>query len=325
MSNSTKTNRSMIGRVRDYLHETQFAKRYGVMLFLLLLIAVSACFTPNFLSADTVKNTLRQSFPVVLAALGMTFVISSGGIDISVGATMALAAAVTAVLCEMGTPAAIAIGCGIVAAALCGAFSGALISRFKIQPIIVTLAVMFVGRAIAQMISGNNPVDLPKSPFESIGQGRPFGIPIQIIVIILTVGIMYFISRKTTFARRVEAVGDNPAAARLVGINIFTTTVAVYALCAALCSIAGIMEASLYGNVDPSKLGLQVELDAIAAVAIGGTALSGGRAHILGTTLGAIIIQLTAVIVGMNDFSHHYALIIKAAILILAVRAQRET
>jgi len=237
---------------------------------------------------------------------------------------MALSAVVTAALCAAGMTPLLAICCGLLAAGICGAFSGALIARFRIQPIIITLVVMFVARACAQMIAGETPVNLPAIPFKQIGLFKFAGIPIQVIIIAIAVGIKVFITRKTAFARRVEAIGDNRTAARLVGINIFTTTVVVYALCGLLCGIAGNLESAKLLSADPSKLGRLIELDAIAAVAIGGTSFSGGRARILGTVLGAIVIQLVTIIVTMNDISFEYSLLFKAVILVLAVWAQRE-
>jgi ribose transport system permease protein len=138
------------------------------------------------------------------------------------------------------------------------------------------------------------------------------------------VAAMLFIAKKTVFARRVEAIGENRRAARLVGINIFRVTVGVYVLCAVLCAIAGVMEAARGGRVDAGRLGMFIELDAIAAVAIGGTAFSGGRARILGTVFGAVLVQLVTVIVNMNDISYHYSLILKAVVLVTAVWAQKD-
>jgi len=302
----------------------QFVKNYSMVFFFLVLIVLNAIFTPNFLSIGTLDNTLRQVFPIMLVALGMTLVISSGGIDISVGAIMAVAAAVIA-RCYTDSMGVIpAVGCGVLAAGLCGLLNGVLISKFRIQPIIVTLIVMFAGRGVAQMILGEFPVSLMGTPFETFGRERLRGVPVQVLLMIPAVAIMFFVVKKTVFARRVEAIGDNRRAARLVGINIFRVTVGVYVLCAVLCAIAGAMEAARGGRVDAGRLGMYIELDAIAAVAIGGTCFAGGRARILGTVFGAVLVQLVTVIVNMNNIQYHYSLILKAMVLIAAVWAQRD-
>ncbi|MBT3200836.1 MAG: ABC transporter permease [Phycisphaerales bacterium] len=313
-----------------------FVKAHSMPFFFLALIVLNSIFTPSFLSIDTLDNTLRQAFPMMLVALGMTMVISSGGIDISVGAIMAVSAAVTARIFALSvlatTPVSVllilwmacAICCGLLAAGVCGLLNGMLISKFKIQPIIVTLIVMFVARSVAQMILGELPLSLMGTRFEDLGRLRILGAPIQVLIMIGAVAAMLFIAKKTVFARRVEAIGENRRAARLVGINIFRVTVGVYVLCAVLCAIAGVMEAARGGRVDAGRLGMFIELDAIAAVAIGGTAFSGGRARILGTVFGAVLVQLVTVIVNMNDISYHYSLILKAVVLVTAVWAQKD-
>ena len=314
----------------------KFVKNHGTAFFFLLLIVANAIFTPGFFSVVTLNNTLRQVFPIMLVALGMTLVISSGGIDISVGAIMAVSAAVSARLCTaevfvlpsigFGVVEAwvCSVGFGVLAGGLCGLLNGVLVAKFRIQPIIVTLVMMFAGRGLAQMIQGEFPLSLSFTPFEDLGRYKIASIPIQVVIMLIAVGVMFFIARKTVFAKRVEAIGDNSTAARLVGINIFSATVGVYVLCSILCAIVGNMEASKVVEVDAGKLGMYIELDAIAAVAIGGTAFSGGRARILGTVFGAIVVQLVAVIVTSHDIQHHYSLILKAVVLIVAVWAQRE-
>lgn len=302
----------------------QFIKNYSMIFFFLVLIVLNAIFTPNFLSTGTLDNTLRQVFPIMLVALGMTMVISSGGIDISVGAIMAVAAAVTARLFTADLGVVPSVACGVMAGGLCGALNGVLISKFRIQPIVVTLIVMFAARGVAQMILGEFPVSLMGTSFESFGRARLFSISVQVLLMIPAVAIMFFVVRKAVFARRVEAIGDNLRAARLVGINIFTVTVGVYALCAVLCAVAGVMEAARGGRVDAGSLGMYIELDAIAAVAIGGTCFAGGRARILGTVFGAVLVQLVTVIVNMNNIQPEYSLILKAVVLIAAVWAQKE-
>jgi len=295
-----------------------------------LALIVLAIITPNFLSIGTLRNTLVQVFPVMLVALGMTMVISSGGIDISVGAIMAISGAVTTRLYVTGVESmglapmglAPALACGVGAACLCGLFNGMLVARFGIQPIVVTLVVMIAGRGLAQIILGKLVTSLSFTTLGAFGGAKWLGVPVQIYIMVIAVGVMIFVVKKTNFAKRVEAVGDNCRAARLVGINTVFVTAGVYVLCGVLCSIAGIMEAARVNEVNVGTLGSTVLLDAIAAVAIGGTPFSGGRARILGTVFGAIVIQLVTIIVTMNDVQFHYSLLFKAVIMIVAILIQ---
>jgi len=298
---------------------------HGATVFFLALITLSALITPNFLSLGTLENTLVQVFPVMLVALGMTLVISSGGIDISVGAIMAISAAVSARLYTSGVGLAPSIGCGILAAALCGLFNGILISRFRIQPIIVTLVVMIAGRGLAMRVQGQLSTSLEYTPFGNFGLYKVADkVPVQIVIMLAAVAIMLFIVKKTVFAKHVEAIGDNCRAARLVGINTLATTIGVYVVCGILCAIAGSMEAARIGAVNVAQLGLFIELDAIAAVAIGGTPFSGGRTKIVGTVLGAVVVGLVTVIVNMNNVPSHYSMVFKALIVVVAMWTQRK-
>ncbi len=300
-------------------------RKYGATMFFVTLIASSAIFTPNFLSTGTLQNTLVQVFPVMLVALGMTLVISSGGIDISVGAIMAISGAVSARLYTEGVGLAPSIGCGLLAAGLCGLFNGVLISRFKIQPIIVTLVVMIAGRGLAMRVQGKLSTSLEYTSFGEFGLYKVAAkVPVQIVIMAAAIAVMLFVARKTLFAKHVEAIGDNCRAARLVGINTVATTIGVYVVCGILCAIAGNMEAARIGAVNVVQLGLFIELDAIAAVAIGGTPFSGGRPRILGTAVGAVVVGLVTVVVNMNNIPVHYSMLLKALIVVVAMWAQRK-
>ncbi|MHC4199481.1 MAG: ABC transporter permease [Planctomycetota bacterium] len=310
---------------RESVNWTELFGKYGTVIFFVVLIALNAFITPNFVDMGTVRNTLLQVFPVMLVALGMTMVISSGGIDISVGAIMAIAGAVMARLYTSGVGLAPALLCSAVAACLCGLLNGILVARFKIQPIIVTLGVMIAGRGGAHIIAGKLSTSLYLTSFATFGGYRIGGeVPVQIVLMGLVIGAMYFVVTKTNFAKRVEAIGDNARAARLVGINTALVTVGVYLLCAFLCAIAGNMEAARNSCVNVRSLGKLIELDAIAAVAIGGTPFSGGRARILGTVLGAIVVQLVTIMVTMNGIPFNYSLVFKAVIVVIALWAQRK-
>ncbi|MEO7673838.1 MAG: ABC transporter permease [Pyrinomonadaceae bacterium] len=301
---------------------TDYAPTYGAAAALLLLILVNVVFTPNFAAIDNFRNILVQVTPTMLVAIGMTFVIATGGIDLSVGSLMAIASAVAAVSLDYGAFPAILAALGI--AGLFGAFNGWLISTFKIQPIIVTLALLIAGRGIAQVISnGGQLIPFSNDFFEFFGKGSLLGIPMPILVMAVVVAFAIFILRATLFGRHVVAVGGNENAARLSGISVNRTKIMVYALSGLLAGIAGLVYTARLGASDASQVGVNIELDAIAATVIGGTALSGGRATVIGTVIGAFIMQVISTSFNMRGYSFSYSLVIKAAIIIFVVYLQR--
>ena len=298
------------------------APTYGALAALVLLLVLNLVFTNNFADFDNFRNILVQVAPTMLVAVGMTFVISTGGIDLSVGSIMAIASAVAAVSLDYGAGAAIFLG--LAAAVLIGAFNGFLISNFKIQPIVITLAVLIAGRGIAQVISsGGQLIPFSNTNFEYLGKGIIAGIPFQIILLILVVGLAIFVLRATIFGRYIIAVGGNEEAARLSGVRVNWTKVSVYAISGLLAGVAGLIYTARLGASDASKVGDGIELDAIAATVVGGTALTGGRATIIGTVIGALIMQIITTSFNMNGIKFSYSLVIKAAIILLAVYIQR--
>lgn len=300
-----------------------YAPTYGALAALILLFIINAAVTPNFLDVNNFRNILLQVAPTVLVAIGMTYVIATGGIDLSVGSLMAIASAVAAV--SLGRGVALAILLALLVATAVGTLNGALISGFRIQPIIVTLATLITGRGVAQVISNGGqliPFDNPR--FAWLGQGYVLrAVPVQVVVMLLIVALAIFVMRATSFGRYVAAVGGNEAAARLAGVRIHRTKIAVYALSGLLAGLAGLIETARLGASDAQKVGLNIELDAIAAVVVGGTPLTGGRATVVGTLIGALIMQLITTSFNMNGIRFAWALVIKAAIIVIAVYIQR--
>jgi ribose/xylose/arabinose/galactoside ABC-type transport system permease subunit len=299
-----------------------YAPTYGAAIALALLLAVNLVFTPGFAAVDNFRNILVQVTPTMLVAIGMTFVIATGGIDLSVGSVMAIASATAAVSLDYGAAAAIFIG--LLAATAVGAFNGVLIAGFKIQPIIITLALLIAGRGIAQVISnGGQLIPFSNPSFEFWGKGDVFGVPVQIILLAVIAGAAIFLLRSTIFGRYIAAVGGNETAARLAGVPVNWTKISVYALSGLLAGIAGLIYTARLGASDASKVGETIELDAIAATVVGGTPLTGGRATIIGTIIGALIMQIITTSFNMNGIKFSYSLVIKAAIILLAVYLQR--
>jgi ribose/xylose/arabinose/galactoside ABC-type transport system permease subunit len=303
-------------RIADY------APTYGALAALILLLIFNSIFTTNFLDVNNFRNILLQVAPTMLVAVGMTMVIATGGIDLSVGSVMAIASAVAATSLDYG--AGVAILLALIVAAFVGAFNGMLISVFRIQPIIVTLAVLISGRGIAQVLSnGGQLIPFSNPSFEYLGKGIIAGVPVQVIVMALVVALAVFLMRATAFGRYVLAVGGNEAAARLAGIKTHRTKITVYALSGLLAGLAGLVETARLGASDAQKVGLNIELDAIAATVVGGTALTGGRATVLGTLVGALIMQVITTSFNMRGYSVSWGFVIKAVIILIAVYIQR--
>lgn len=300
-----------------------YAPTYGAAAALVLLFLANVILTPNFADINNFSNILVQVTPTMLVAIGMTFVIATGGIDLSVGSLMAIASAVGAVSLDYGVFSAILAG--LIVVTLVGAFNGWLISTFKIQPIIVTLALLIAGRGIAQVISnGGQLIPFSNETFEFFGKGTLGGVlPMPILIMIVIVALAIFVLRTTIFGRHVVAVGGNENAARLSGISVNRTKILVYALSGLLAGIAGLIYTARLGASDASKVGETIELDAIAATVVGGTALTGGRATVIGTVLGALIMQIITTSFNMNGIKFSYSLVIKAAIIIFVVYLQR--
>jgi galactofuranose transport system permease protein len=299
-----------------------YAPTYGALVALVLLLVANSILTPNFFDLRNFSNILLQVAPTVLVAVGMTLVIATGGIDLSVGSVMALASAVAAVSLDGGVGLAVLLA--FAAAFAVGAFNGSLITGFGIQPIIVTLATLITVRGVAQVISkGGQLIPFTNPTFEYLGKGHIGPLPVQIVIMILAVAVAVFLVRMTNFGRYVAAVGGNEAAARLSGIRVHRTKITVYALSGLLAGLAGLIETARLGASDAQKVGLNIELDAIAAVVVGGTPLTGGRATVLGTVVGALIMQTLTTSFNMNRVSFAWSLVIKAAIIIVAVYIQR--
>ena len=319
MSNAVQVDGA--GSARGRARLADYAPTYGALAALVLLFAANSLFTANFFDPNNFRNILLQVSPTVLVAVGMTFVIATGGIDLSVGAVMAIASAVAATSLDRGALVAVLLALAVTAAA--GVFNGALISGFRIQPIIVTLALLISGRGVAQVINGGQLIPFSNPAFEWLGRGQVAGVPVQVLLMLLAVAAAIFFMRMTVFGRYVVAVGGNEPAARLAGIKVARTKVTVYALSGLLAGLAGLIETARQGASDAPNIGLNIELDAIAATVVGGTPLTGGRATIVGTLVGALIMQIITTSFNMNGVPYAWSLVIKAAIIIVAVYVQR--
>ena len=307
-------------------------RRYGVFIAVVLLILFNLAVTPHFATMQTLSVNLTQVCTIVIVGVGMTLVIATGGIDLSVGALMAIAGAMSPMFFtgELIPVPSIYVGIAlgiifpIIIASFFGLFNGWLINRFSIQPIIATLVLFIAGRGIAQ-VSTNGDLQVFKVPeFQAIAIGRVLGVPFQVWIMVVVVIIAAFVLHRTVFGRQVLAVGGNEEAARLSGVPVKRVKLIVYTVSGICSGIAGLIVIAMNSAADANLIGLGMELDAIAAVAVGGTLLTGGRATILGTLLGALIIQLVRYTLLANGVPDAAALVVKAGLIILAVWLQRQ-
>lgn len=307
-------------------------RRYGVFIAVVLLILFNLAVTPHFATMQTLSVNLTQVCTIVIVGVGMTLVIATGGIDLSVGALMAIAGAMSPMFFtgELFPVPNIYVGIAlgiifpIIIAGFFGLFNGWLINRFTIQPIIATLVLFIAGRGIAQ-VSTNGDLQVFKVPeFQAIAIGRVLGVPFQVWIMVVVVIIAAFVLHRTVFGRQVLAVGGNEEAARLSGVPVKRVKLIVYTVSGICSGIAGLIVIAMNSAADANLIGLGMELDAIAAVAVGGTLLTGGRATILGTLLGALIIQLVRYTLLANGVPDAAALVVKAGLIVLAVWLQRQ-
>jgi galactofuranose transport system permease protein len=298
------------------------APPFGPVLGLVLLIAANVLFTPGFASGSTLRNVLLQVAPTMLVATGMTFVIASGGIDLSVGSIMAIASAAAATQMEHG--AAFAVALGLLAGTAVGLLNGAVTAIGGVQPIIVTLATLIAGRGFAQVISeGGQWISFRNPAFQSIGQGSVGPVPTQVLLMCGVLLAGFVVLRLTVFGRYVLAVGGSERAARLAGVHVQGTKTAVYCISGGAAALAGLIETARLGASDAARVGLNIELDAISAVVIGGTALQGGTATIVGTAAGALIIQTIMTAFNMLSVPFSWSLVVKATVILAVVWLHR--
>jgi len=294
-------------------------RRNGVYLALVLLLAVNVVITPNFVSTTNLRLQLVQVAPVLIVALGMAMVIGTRGIDLSVGAVMALAAALIPLYIGYGTLPAVLVAC--TAGLLTGALGGTVVARVGIQPIVATLAIMVAGRGVANLLGGE--IKSIRDPgILALGSGSVAGVPYVVLSATLVALAVFGIMRHTTFGRQLVAVGGNLRAAALAGIPVARVLTTVYILSGVLAAFAGVLLAARSQASDPTRLGLLVELYAITAVVVGGTPLSGGQVRVLGTIAGALLMQLVTSTLIAQSITDAVAQIVQAVIVLLAVYVQ---
>jgi len=296
-----------------------------------VLVIFNLTFTPGFRSTLALYTNLIQVAPIVIVATGMTLVIATGGIDLSVGSLMAIAGALAPIvfqasvwpLNQQAVGTALAFVLPVLVAGLFGWCNGLLITTRRLQPIIATLVLFIAGRGIAQVLTDGGHIEINRPDFQYIALGRPWGVPLQVmlmlIVVLLSVGMVKF----TTVGRYIVAIGGSRSAAWLAGVPVTTVTWFVYIISGCLAGMAGLIEIAIISSADPNRLGLNMELHAIAAVAVGGTPLTGGQARVLGTLLGAVFIQLISYTLLTHGVPYAAAQVVNAVLILAAVLLQQ--
>lgn len=305
---------------------------------ILLALLIVNVFTSNqFLTLKdghlfgTLIDILRGSSPLILVALGMTLVISTGGIDLSVGSVMAISGAVACLLIkDLGDQNAVGsvlliMAVAIAVSAVLGLWNGALVAVVGIQPIIATLILMVAGRGLAQLVTDGQIINVQSSPYATIATGFFLTLPVAFLIAVGAVALISVLTRRTALGLLLESVGGSPSASRLAGIRAKRITIMVYVVCGAFAGLAGLIYSANIKSADSIYAGNLIELDAILAVVIGGTALIGGRFSILGTVLGAILIQTLQVTVVSVGVPSDATMLFKAVVVVVLCLSQSAT
>ena len=303
----------------------KYMSELTTVIALIILMAVITIINSNFLTANNLLNLLLQVTSNALIAFGMTFVILTGGIDLSVGSILALSSALTAGLLGSGMPVTLAILISLILGYILGMMNGLLISYGKLAPFIVTLATMTIFRGATLVYTNGNPITKGLSDtflFQFLGQGYIVGIPFPVIIMFIVFIVLYVLLHKTAFGKSVYAIGGNEKAAYISGVKLNKVKIIIYSISGIMASISGLIITSRLSSAQPTA-GASYEMDAIAAVVLGGTSLSGGKGRILGTLIGALIIGVLNNGLNIIGVSAFWQQVVKGVVILIAVLIDR--
>ena len=308
-------NNKLMNRVQDL----------GALIALILLVVVIGFISPEFRTVDNFLSLLRQSSINGLIAFGMTCVILTGGIDLSVGSVLALTTAICAGLIVNGVPVGLAMIIALVLGVVFGVISGILVTKGRLQPFIATLITMTVFRGMTMIFMDGRPISGLGNSFilKFLGKGTILGIPVPVILFIAIFILFMFLLQKTTFGRRIYATGSNWKSAKLAGVNIDRTKIIAYAISGLMSAMAGLILLSRLNSAQPT-LGSGYELDAIAAAALGGVSMDGGRGKLWGTFVGVLIIAVLNNGLNILGVSSYYQDVVKGLVILIAVLSDRK-
>ena len=302
----------------------QYLQDYGSFIALIFLVVVISVISPDFRTVNNFLSLLRQSAINGLIAFGMTCIILTGGIDLSVGSVLALTSIICAHTIKIGLPAPLSMLIALMFGIILGTISGLMVTKSRLQPFIATLITMTGYRGLTMILSGGRPISRlgDNLLLNQIGKGSLLGIPIPVWILIIFFAIFLFVLKKTVLGRQIYATGSNSKAAELAGINTNNIKLIVYAVSGFMASLSGLILVSRLGSAQPT-LGSGYELDAIAAVALGGTSMTGGRGKIMGTLIGILIIAVLNNGLNIIGVSSYYQDVVKALVIFLAVISDR--
>lgn len=296
----------------------------GTLIGLVIIVITFSFLSPVFFTVPNLLNILQQSSINGIIALGMTLVVISGGIDLSVGPTAALSAVLGATLMVSGVPVPLAIMATLGVGALCGVFSGMLVAYAGLQPFIVTLGGLSLFRALALIFTNGNPIFGIPMEFRTVINSTIFGVPAPIVIVIAIAAILWTVMNKTPLGEYILAVGGNEEAARVAGVPVKRTKVTVFVISGVLASLASLILIGRLGAAEPT-MGNLWELDAIAAAAIGGASLMGGKGSVIGTLIGAVILGSLRNGLTLLNIQAFYQLLATGLIIIIAMLIDRAT
>ncbi len=295
---------------------------YRSLVALIVLIVIVASLSPNFISKDNLLNTLRQTSINAVIAVGMTMVILTAGIDLSVGSVLALCGAIAATMIKAGLDVWLVILGVLLSGTLLGTVSGLIVAKGKVQAFIATLVTMTLLRGVTMVFTGGRPIDTGFAAnsiqFAQLGTGYWLGVPVPVWIMGIVFIIGWYVLNQTPIGRYIYAVGGNEAATALSGIKTERVHIFVYAASGMLSALAGLIMTARLSSAQPTA-GTAYELDAIAAVVVGGTSLMGGKGRLFGTLVGALIIGFLNNALNLLDVSAYYQMIAKAAVILVAV------
>lgn len=300
----------------------QYLQRYGLILSFLLLCLVLTLLSDRFLTPSNLTNVLRQSTINGIIAVGMTFVILTAGIDLSVGSILALSSVITADMLQQGVPVPLAILIGLGTGALMGLINGVTITRFKVPPFVTTLGMMTVARGLALTYTEGKPITGLPDSFRFLGTGSIGPIPTPIVIAALVFIICTILLNRTSLGQYIYGIGNNPVAARYAGVSVNIYTTFVYVLSGALAALAGLILVARLDSAQPTA-GLGFEFDAIAAVVVGGTSFAGGQGGLGGTLIGVLIIAVLDNGLNLLNVSSFYQPVVSGIVIALALLLHR--
>lgn len=296
-------------------------QKYGIIIVLLLICVVVSFLTDKFLTSSNILSVARQVSINGILSIGMCFVILTGGIDLSVGSLYAMTATFACGLANL-MPWELAAVLGVVIGIAVGMLEGTIISKFKIAPFITTLASMTICRGITQVYDGGTAISTPGSGFNWLGTGYIGPIPVPVVIMILMFALAWFVLNRTKFGRHVYAVGGNEKASVLSGVNVDRIKITVYAISGFCCAISGYISAGRLASATPTA-GEGFEMDAIAAVVLGGVSMDGGRGSIIGVFVGAFIIGVLNNAMNLLSVTAYWQDIVKGCVILAAVFVDR--